>query len=103
MLSIQSQPSPIHIPLVHIPHPDSVANFINYTPHEIGTAIKTSRPQLQLNTIQVPETKYSPLFFTTSSLRNGINYFLTFIHSSQTNQKTLALFVKPFRQLHSRQ
>ena len=103
MLSIQSQPSPIHIPLVHIPHPDSVAIFINYTPHEIWTAIETSKLQLQLNIIQVPGTKYSPLFFTTSSLRNGINYFLTIIQSSQTNQKPLALYVKPFRQLRYRQ
>ena len=76
MLSIQSQPSPIHIPLVHIPHPDSVANFINYTPHEIGTAIETSRPQLQLNIIQVPGTKYSPLFSLQVPSETGSNTFL---------------------------
>ena len=76
MLSIQSQPSLIHISLVHIPHPDSVANFIKYTPHEIGTAIKTSRPQLQLNIIQVPETKYSPLFSLQVPSETGSTTFL---------------------------
>ena len=32
--STQSQPSPIHTPLVHIPNPDSVAKYINYKPQK---------------------------------------------------------------------
>ena len=38
-LSNQSQQSPIHTSLVHIPLTDSVARFIKHTPHKPDTAI----------------------------------------------------------------
>ena len=59
--AIQSQLSPSHTPLVHIPHPDSVAKYIPDKPPEHGSAINTSRKQPQLDTVRIPDSTYFPL------------------------------------------
>ena len=54
----QSQPSPTHTPIVHIPNPDSVERYLNY---KQPTAIKTVRLQPQLNLVHIPDTENTPV------------------------------------------
>ena len=55
----QSQPSPIHTPLVHIPNPESVAKYINYKPQKLKTANEMARQSPQLDIVQIPEKTYN--------------------------------------------
>ena len=57
-LTTRTQPSPIETPLVHIPHPETVEQYVNYKP---PTAIKTVRLQPQLNFVHIPDTEYAHL------------------------------------------
>ena len=45
-IATRTQPSPINTPLVHIPNPETVEQYVNY---KHPTAIKTVRLQPQLN------------------------------------------------------
>ena len=57
-LRTRTQPSPINTPLVHIPHPESVEQYVNY---KTPTAIKTVRLQPRLNLVHIPDTEYTHL------------------------------------------
>ena len=57
-LATRPQPSPINNPLVHIPHPEIVEQYVNY---KTPTAIKTVRLQPQLNLVHFPDTEYTHL------------------------------------------
>ena len=57
-ITFSSQTSSTNTPLVHIPHPETVARYVNYKP---TTAIKTVRLQPQLNFVHIPEKEYTPL------------------------------------------
>ena len=54
----RSQTSPVNTPLVHIPNPESVAQYVNY---KQPTAIETVRLQPQLNFVHIPDTEYTQL------------------------------------------
>ena len=49
----RTQPTPINTPLVHIPNPETVEQYVNY---KLPTAIKTVRLQPQLNLVHIPDT-----------------------------------------------
>ena len=57
-ITTRTQPSPINTPLVHIPNPETVEQYVNYKP---STAIKTVRLQPQLNLVHIPDTEYTRL------------------------------------------
>ena len=54
----RTQPTPINTPLVHIPNPETVEQYVNY---KLPTAIKTVRLQPQLNLVHIPDTEYTHL------------------------------------------
>ena len=68
----RTQQTPINTPIVHLPNPESVEQYVNY---KHPTAIKTVRLQPQLNLVQISDTEYTKLpslklpsdFSTTSS------------------------------------
>ena len=49
---------PSNTPLVHIPNPETVEQYVNY---KHPTAIKTVRLQPQLNLVHIPDTEYTHL------------------------------------------
>ena len=57
-INTRTQQTPINTPIVHIPNPESVAQYVNY---KHPTAIKTVRLQPQLNLVQIPDTEYTKL------------------------------------------
>ena len=57
-ITTRTQPSPFNTPLVHIPNPETVEQYVNY---KHPTAIKTVRLQPQLNLVHIPDTEYTPL------------------------------------------
>ena len=57
-IATRTQPSPINNPLVHIPNPEFVEQYVNY---KHPTAIKTVRLQPQLNLVYIPDTEYTRL------------------------------------------
>ena len=57
-LTTRTQSSRINTPLVHIPHPETVEQYVNY---KHPTAIKTVRLQPQLNLVHIPDTEYTHL------------------------------------------
>ena len=57
-ITTRTQPSPISTPLVHIPDPETVEQYVNY---KHPTAIKTVRLQPQLNLVHIPDTEYTRL------------------------------------------
>ena len=58
LLLVLNQPSPINTPLVHIPNPETVEQYVNY---KHSTAIKTVRLQPQLNLVHILDTEYTRL------------------------------------------
>ena len=60
-ITTRTQPSPINTPLVHIPNPETVEQFVNY---KHPTAIKTVRLQPHLNLVHIPDTEYTKLHLT---------------------------------------
>ena len=57
-INTRTQQTPINTPIVHIPNPESVEQYVNY---KHPTAIKTVRLQPQLNLVQIPDTEYTKL------------------------------------------
>ena len=57
-INTRTQQTTITTPLVHIPNPESVEQYVNYK-HPI--AIKTVRLQPQLNLVHIPDTEYTKL------------------------------------------
>ena len=57
-ITTRTQPSPINTPLVHIPNPETVEQYVNY---KHPTGIKTVRIQPQLNLVHIPNTEYTRL------------------------------------------
>ena len=57
-ITTRTQPTPTNTPLVHIPHPETVEQYVNY---KHPTAIKTVRLQPQLNLVHIPDTEYTRL------------------------------------------
>ena len=57
-ITTRTQPSPINTPLVHIPNPETVEQYVKCKP---PTAIKTVRLQPQLNLVHIPDTEYTRL------------------------------------------
>ena len=57
-MNTRTQQTPINTPIVHIPNPESVEQYVNY---KHPTAIKTVRLQPQLNLVQIPDTEYTKL------------------------------------------
>ena len=57
-LTTRTQPSPINTPIVHIPNPETVEQYVNY---KTPTAIKTVRLQPQLNLVHIPDPEYTHL------------------------------------------
>ena len=57
-MNTRTQQIPINTPIVHIPNPESVEQYVNY---KHPTAIKTVRLQPQLNLVQIPDTEYTKL------------------------------------------
>ena len=57
-INTRTQQTPINTPIVHIPNPESVGQYVNYK-HPI--AIKTVRLQPQLNLVQIPDEEYTKL------------------------------------------
>ena len=57
-ITTRTQPSPINTPLVHLPNPETVEQYVNY---KHPTAIKTVRLQPQLNLVHIPDTEYTRL------------------------------------------
>ena len=57
-ITTRTQPSPIKTPLVHIPNPETVEQYINY---KHPTAIKTVGHQPQLSLVHIPDTEYTHL------------------------------------------
>ena len=57
-ITTRTQPSPINTPLVHIPNPETVEQYVNY---KHPTAIKTVRIQPQLNLVHIPDIEYTHL------------------------------------------
>ena len=88
----QSNSSPIHTPLVHIPNPESFAKYIHYKPKNLGTAIKTVRllpPQLDI--VQIPETSYNTDLESGTNLQTypTLKPLKNFLLRSQTYLKTI--------------
>ena len=63
----RTQQTPIITPIVHIPNPETVEQYVNYKHH---TAIKTVRLQPQLNLVHIPDTEYTRLLKLPSELSN---------------------------------
>ena len=57
-ITTRTQPSPINTPLVHIPDPEFVEQYVNY---KHPTAIRTVRLQPQLNLVHIHDTEYTRL------------------------------------------
>ena len=57
-ITTRTQPTPTNTPLVHIPHPETVEQYVNF---KHPTAIKTVRLQPQLNLVHIPDTEYTRL------------------------------------------
>ena len=54
----QSQQSPTHTPIVHVPNPGTVERYVQY---KKPRAIKTVRLQPQLNRVHIHDTEYTQL------------------------------------------
>ena len=54
----RTQTTPTTTLLVHIPHPETVEQYVNY---KHPTAIKTVRLQPQLNLVHIPDAEYTQL------------------------------------------
>ena len=57
-INTRTQQTPITTPIVPIPNPESVEQYVNY---KHPTAIKTVILQPQLNLVQIPDTEYTKL------------------------------------------
>ena len=57
-ITTRTQPSPINTPLVHIPNPETVEQYVSY---KHPTAIKTVRLQPQLNLVHILDTEHTRL------------------------------------------
>ena len=57
-INTRPQQTPINTPIIHIPNPESVEQYVTY---KHSTAIKTVRLQPQLNLVQIPDTEYTKL------------------------------------------
>ena len=57
-INTRTQQTPIKSPIIHIPNPESVEQYVTY---KHPTAIKTVRLQPQLNLVQIPDTEYTKL------------------------------------------
>ena len=57
-ITTRTQPSSIDFPLVDIPNPETVEQYVNY---KHPTAIKTVRLQPQLNLVHIPDTECKQL------------------------------------------
>ena len=57
-MNTRPQQTPINTPIIHIPNPESVEQYVTY---KHPTAIKTVRLQPQLNLVQIPDTEYTKL------------------------------------------
>ena len=57
-INTRIQQTPINTPIIHIPNPESVEQYVTY---KHPTAIKTVRLQPQLNLVQIPDTEYTKL------------------------------------------
>ena len=57
-ITTRTQPSPTNTLLVHIPHPETVEQYVNY---KHPTAIKSVRLQPQLNLVHIPDTEFTRL------------------------------------------
>ena len=57
-ITTRTQPSPINTPLVHIPNPETVEQYVTY---KHPTAIKTVRLQPQLHLVHISDTEYTRL------------------------------------------
>ena len=57
-ITTRTQTTPTTTPLVHIPHPETVEQYVNY---KHPTAIKTVRLQPQLNLVHIPDAEYTQL------------------------------------------
>ena len=57
-INTRPQQTPINTPIIHIPNPESVEQYVTY---KHPTAIKTVRLQPQLNLVQIPDTEYTKL------------------------------------------
>ena len=57
-ITTRTQPFPINTPLVHIPNPETVEQYVNY---KHPTAIKTVRLQPQLNLVHILDTESTHL------------------------------------------
>ena len=57
-MNTRTQQTPINTPIIHIPNPENVEQYVTY---KHPTAIKTVRLQPQLNLVQIPDTEYTKL------------------------------------------
>ena len=57
-INTRTQQTPITTPVIHIPNPESVEQYVTY---KHPTAIITVRLQPQLNLVQIPDTEYTKL------------------------------------------
>ena len=57
-ITTRTQTTPTTTSLVHIPHPETVEQYVNY---KHPTAIKTVRLQPQLNLVHIPDAEYTQL------------------------------------------
>ena len=57
-LTTREQSSPFNTPIVHIPNPETVEQYVHHKP---PTAIKTVRLQPQLNLVHIPDRPYPHL------------------------------------------
>ena len=57
-ITTRTQTTTTNNPLVHIPHPETVKQYVNY---KHPTAIKTVRLQPQLNLVHIPDAEYTQL------------------------------------------
>ena len=55
-ITTRTQQTPITTPIVHIPNPETVEQYVNY---KHATAIKTVRLQPQPNLVHIPDTEYT--------------------------------------------
>ena len=57
-ITTRTQQTPINTPIVHIPNPETVEQYVNY---KHPTAKKTVRLQPRLHLVHIPDTEYTPL------------------------------------------
>ena len=57
-INTRTQQTPINTPIVHIPNPENVEQYVNY---KHPSAIKTVRLQPQPNLVQIPDNEYTKL------------------------------------------